>query len=291
MRVSEISNNYKDLNSVYYKSWQTAEKKNKLPNRLRNIISYDYLEFKELIYSDNKNFSEKIVDSLISGDIFLLKKCFSKDFIYKLKVDITKYFNNNKDTFYKLKEGIPNFVREFNENSTKKYAMYSIKKSAFFFPWNKSSISLFPTINDKWRLIKYLSGFKKNCWEKNTPKDGIIDRIQIVNYPPNKGTVELHQDPYLYQKFFISGYMSEKGDDFNKGGAYCINKSDQKIYIEDKINIGDISFGWASIFHGVDKPENCKKTKNYLPGRWFCGLYSNVSDHVVDRVTSKPAKL
>ena len=57
-------------------------------------------------------------------------------------------------------------------------------------------------------VLKYLSGYYENAWEKNTPKDGIVDRIQIVKYPPNSGSQELHQDPYIYQKFlFLYTYL------------------------------------------------------------------------------------
>ena len=58
-------------------------------------------------------------------------------------------------------------------------------------------------IYKKWRMLKYLSGFYKDAWELNTPKDGIIDRFQVAMYPSGSGEQELHQDPYLFQKFFI----------------------------------------------------------------------------------------
>ena len=45
------------------------------------------------------------------------------------------------------------------------------------------------------------SGFRSYIFENNTPKDGVIDRVQLVNYPSKFGYLEPHTDPYLYQKF------------------------------------------------------------------------------------------
>ena len=69
-----------------------------------------------------------------------------------------------------------------------------------------------------------ISGFYKDAWEFNTPKDGIIDRFQVAMYPSGSGEQELHQDPYLFQKFFISIYLSKKNIDYKSGGIYLIDK-------------------------------------------------------------------
>ena len=63
---------------------------------------------------------------------------------------------------------------------------------------------------------------------------------------------ELHQDPYLYQKFFISSYLTKKGVDYINGGMYAIDKNNEKIDLEKSIDVGDLCFGIATIYHGVD---------------------------------------
>ena len=52
----------------------------------------------------------------------------------------------------------------------------------------------------KWRRIKILMGLDEFKYENNTPIDGVIDRIQIVQYPLNLA-FEPHSDPYKFQKF------------------------------------------------------------------------------------------
>ena len=132
-----------------------------------------------------------------------------------------------------------------------------------------------------------MGGRKYNEFEKNTPKDGIVDRIQVLKYPPG-GSLETHCDPYHNQRTFISIYMSTRGEDYKSGGFYVIDKDNKKLDLEEYINAGDIGFGYASIMHGVDKIdglENCEWDTN--KGRWFIGLYSNDSDEVKNRITSK----
>ena len=65
----------------------------------------------------------------------------------------------------------------------KKYSFKVCKHAFYFFPWNKDELKIFEKINEKWRLIKKLMGLNFKEFEKNTPKDGIVDRIQVVQYP------------------------------------------------------------------------------------------------------------
>ncbi|PPR45481.1 MAG: hypothetical protein CFH18_00475 [Alphaproteobacteria bacterium MarineAlpha5_Bin8] len=289
--LDKIPDTFQDKNNIYYKLWNELEKNKALPERLRNIVNYNLLEFKDLVISQDKNFAHNLTDSLINGDIIVIKKAFDEDFIFSLKTRITEYVNTNESSFFKITEGVKNFYRNIDEKVANKYSIKAIKKSAYFFPWNKDEFDFFEKINKTWRIIKLVSGYFENCWEDNTPKDGIIDRIQVVNYPPNTGGLELHQDPYLYQKFFINIYLSKKGKDFEEGGIYCIDQNNKKINLEDKLDVGDCSFGFATIYHGVDSPKGGVKNDQYLEGRWFLGLYSMCSDYVKNRHTAKPAKL
>ena len=169
-----------------------------------------------------------------------------------------------------------------------------VKNSFYFFPWNDDKLNIFFEINKIWRLTKIISGYYIDSFERNLPEDGVIDRLQIVKYPFNIGKAELHQDPIEYQKFFISGYMSKKGIDFENGGVYCLDKNKNKNFdIEMNANPGDVSFGFGSIIHGVDEPTMPKNLikKNLFEGRWWMGCYSMNSDYVLKRHTTSPVNL
>ena len=281
---------YKDPNNIYKNIWDKYEKKAELPYFYRNIIEIDFNEFKKKIYSDNKVFSEHLVKSLLAGDVYIMKNTFSSEYLEKLKNETEKSWETKESQFFKIHENCPNFYRNITENLSKKYAFKQIKQTQYFFPWNNDFCDLYHETYKRWRVLKYLSGFYKDVWEKDTPKDGIVDRIQIVKYPPNSGLLELHQDPYVYQKFFISVYLTKKGIDYEDGGMYFIDKNKNKFLFEDLVDIGDMSFGFGTIYHGVDISRPVEKNhENGSNGRWFMGLYTTVSDYVENRHTGKPA--
>jgi len=157
----------------------------------------------------------------------------------------------------------------------------------FFYHWNKDPLNIFPEIYKRWRIIKKLMGLDMLEFEKNEPKDGVVDRIQIVRYPSKFGYLEPHSDPYKYQRLFLSGYMSKKNRDYFDGGFYVLNKDNKVIDVENFIDVGDIAIGYATIIHGV-APVNRKKNPDWNDindGRWFLSMYSNESDEVKNRHT------
>ena len=60
--------------------------------------------------------------------------------------------------------------------------------------------------------------------------------------------------------------------------------------MENIVNEGDLSFGFGTIFHGVDVPIPIKNTEDdeYM-GRWWLGIYSTESDYNKNKHTGKPA--
>ena len=205
--------------------------------------------------------------------------------------------------FHKMLEGTPDFHKIIDFEAAKLYSIASCKHSCYFYHWNGDPIKIFPEINEKWRLLKLLMGLKAIEYEENTPKDGVVDRIQVVRYPPKLGYLEPHVDAWEHQRLIFSGYMSKRGVDYQGGGFYLIDKDDKPVNIEDKIDIGDMCFCYASVYHGVAPCEcTCVRQPNgdHHPqcidwtaddGRWFLSLYSNASDEMVDRHTASPVKL
>ena len=132
-------------------------------------------------------------------------------------------------------------------------------------------------------------GLNPREYENNTPKDGIIDRVQVVQYPSKIGYLEPHSDPYKFQRLIHSAYMSKQGVDFEGLGFYLLGKKDNIIETEHLIDVGDIGIGYATVYHGV-APVNLNKEPDWSDendGRWFLSLYSNQSDEVKLRHTSE----
>jgi len=277
--------------NIFKKFWDKLESDGyKYPQRAREVIQYDYSDFATKIIKQDTKFAEEITKSLINGDIFILKNAFTKDFFDNVKIKCVNHFKNIKPSFHKMLEGSPDFHRIIDVETGKKYSFRVCKHSYYFYNWNSDPIKLFSETYDKWRKIKSLMGYNYNEFENNTPKNGVIDRIQIVQYPSKYGFLEPHSDPYKYQKFFISGYMSKKGKDFQDGGFYALDAKDNILDVEKFIDVGDLGVGFATIVHGV-APVNLNKLPNWEDindGRWFYSLYSNQSDEIKNRHTGQP---
>jgi len=267
--------------------WDILKNKKDLPTRLRNLILVDYKDFEKKIDEESTKFAEEITNSMYQGDVYILKKAFPRKFFQDLKEKCYSHFNNEPSSFHKMLEGSPDFHRLIDVETGNKYSFKVCKHSFYFYHWNKDPLNIFPETYDKWRKIKKLMGYDQNQFESNTPKDGVIDRIQVVQYPSKYGFLEPHSDPYKHQKFFISGYMSKKGVDFEDGGFYALNQADQVVDVEKDIDVGDLGIGFATIVHGV-APVNRNKDPEWnkiSDGRWFYSLYTNESDEVKDRHT------
>jgi hypothetical protein len=278
--------------TIYQSAWDILEKKFPYPKKTRKVRIVDYMKFKQEVLDESPTFVKEITSSLFSGDVYILKGAYTKEFMENLKVKTFLHFKDKPSKFYKMLEGCPDFHRKIDLKTGTAYSFNVCKHSFYFYPWNDDPLNLFKPIYERWRIIKKLMGLKPTAYENNTPKNGVIDRIQIVQYPSKIGYLEPHSDPYKYQKFFFSAFMSKKGVDFEGLGFYLLDQNDQIVVAEDLIDVGDIGIGFATIHHGV-APVNKKKEPNWEDvndGRWFLSMYSNESDEVKNRHTGYSIK-
>ena len=188
-------------------------------------------------------------------------------------------------------EGVPNYYRNITEEISNKYAVPVVKKSAYFFPMNQDSKEIFNLVYPKWRLLKALCGLDPYEYEDLTPKDGKVDRIQIVKYPPGSGFLDAHHDPDHNQRLIMSCYLTKQGLDFTGGGFWAQMQNGEKQNFEELLQPGDIGICFAHVIHGVDSSERSPSGENKKPysDRWFMGLYTNDSDTIDNRVTLRKA--
>ena len=280
------------MENKYKTEWERLEHSRPRPERARNVIQMDYQEFKGKVQEQADSFVHSIVDSLYSGDTYLLKGAYPKEFMTNLRKRVHAYFQEKPSEFFKMLEGVPNFYRNIDPETGKKYSIASCKQEAYVFPWNDDSLELLEPLYERWRVIKFLMGLQPDEYEKNTPKDGVVDRIQIVRYLPRIGFVEPHTDPYLNHRLIFSAYPSKRGVDFEGGGFYVVGEGDKAINIEDKIDIGDVCLTYPSVYHGVAPVDRHKEPSwEKDDGRWFLAPCSVVSDEVQNRHTSSRVKL
>jgi len=276
----------------FARNWEILESSLPRPTRARKIIKRDWLGFRERVLREDEAFSKAMVASLYAGDVYILSDAFPYDFMLELKRKTFEYFKSKPSEFHKMVEGTPDFHRLIDLETGKKYSFQVCKHSAFFYPWNDDPLGIFPMVYSRWRIIKRLMGLDERAYEENTPKNGVVDRIQIAQYPSRIGFLEPHSDPYLHQRLFFSGYMSTREHDYQGGGFYVVGEDDSVVDAETNIETGDVGIGYASIYHGVAPCNRDKEPDwNSDEGRWFLSMYSNASDEVKERHTGHPVKL
>jgi len=277
--------------SLFAKAWKEIEEERPLPRRLRQLKILSFEEMKQKVLEQDPLFVSSIVDSLYSGDVYILKGAFPVNFFVRLRQQLFEDGKNKPSEFYPMLEGAPNYHRVIDEEITKKYTFESIKHSHYFFPWNPDPYHIFSTAYPRWRVIKQLSGLRADEYEHNTPKDGIVDRLQIVQYPSGAGRIETHSDPYQAQRLIISCFMTKRGKDYMKGGVYFINAQNEKVDCEDLIDVGDMQIYFPTILHGVEMIDvGTTLDWNSPAGRWWFGPFSNSSNQVDQRYTGYGVK-
>ena len=272
--------------------WSFLENKYPAPKVVGKIKKIEFDELKKAIDSKNEKFLKKLIRGMyIKKEAYILKNSAPKKFKETI-IDLANHYKKTrKPSFHKTFDGVPNFHRIIDKNITKKYSVYAIKHSFFFYNWNiktKLEKKLKDGVYRHWRYVKSLAGNNKTKYEKNIPSDGQVDRLQIVKYPAGGGELRDHVDPRKNQRIVSGLIMGKIGQDFKKGGFYFKASKTKKINIEKKLDEGDAVLFYGSIPHGVEKVDPKEKLLwNTNKGRWFVGMFVNDSDHVKNRITAE----
>ncbi len=280
-----------NFNNIIQNYWVHLENKSPPPRYVSKVGNLDFLTLKKAVDNKDINFVKKIIRRMyIDKEAFILKNSASKK-LKKTVLELANEYKKRKSSFCKMYDGCPNFHRVIDKKITKKYSLFAIKHSFYFYNWNiktKLEKELKNGVYRHWRYIKFLAGNGKNKFEKNIPSDGQIDRLQIVRYPAGGGELRDHVDPRKNQRIVSGIIMSKLGVDFQKGGFYFKSSKLKKLNIEEHLDEGDAVIFYGSIAHGVDKVDpNEKLIWNSNKGRWFVGMFVNDSDHVRNRITAK----
>ena len=278
--------------SLFKEEWERVEKIKERPDTYRKVICIEYEEFISKINNQEKKFVEAVVDSIYNGDLYILKNALNKKTVANIIDSSTEFFKKNPEAFHKMIEGTPNFHRWIDEEVAGNYSIRHVKHSLYLFNWNKDVSNIRETVLKACEPLKILSGLEFNQYSKNTAKDHIVERVQIVRYPPG-GYIEPHYDNNKIIRLIISGYLSKRGDDYKKGGFYLIDKK-RKLDMEDYIDSGDIGFFYASLKHGMETIDPKDKIVKFeKSGRWWFGYNIHNSDVVrqSDRHVATPVNL
>jgi len=269
-------------------TWADAWNGASYPDELRSIRVMEWDDFVAGVEMAEDYFVQTIVNSILFGDAWILKHAFTPEFLHSAKIRTIAWMKDRPSEFHKILDGAPDFQRQIDLETGKKYSVAGCRQSAYFFRWNDDPLNLWPEVTKCWRVLKTAMGMRYDEYEANKPSDGPTDRLQIARYLPSNGYLEPHRDSAAHQPCFISVYMSRRGRDYTGGGFYFVQDGEAR-YAEDEIDVGDICIGHANLLHGV-APCDGEPSWDKTDGRWWMGLYSNASDYGT-RATSMPEKV
>ena len=274
------------------KYWGYLEQKYPVPRYVGKVKYMEFKDLKKAIDGKNEKHLKKIIKNMyVKKEAYILRNS-AKTKLKNTILDLANHYKKTRKTsFHKMLDGTPNFHRVIDKDITKKYSLFAIKHSFYFYNWNaKSKLEkeLKSGAYRHWRYIKSIAGNGKKQFEKNIPSDEQIDRLQMVRYPAGGGQLRDHVDPRQNQRVVTGIIMSKINEDFVKGGFYFKTSKTKKINIEKRLEIGDAVIFYGSIVHGVEKVDPQEKLLwKSNKGRWFLGMFVNDSDHVHNRITAK----
>jgi len=250
--------------------------------------------YKKLIQMNFKKFKEynkkKLFKIITDGSVVVVKNVVKKKQIVKIceKINKKKMVPSKSA---KMIEGIKNIYYKAspsklaNKNS-KRYIVSN--RSWYFFPWNEDKTGLVDLVQPVFNHIISLNGYDPKIIKENSPKDGIIQRFHLMNYPLGSGFISRHVDPTKIVKITAGIYITEYGKNYDSGGFYVLNKKRKKINIDKHIKSSDMVLFYASMPHGVDNisKSKIKSKKDFENGRWFLNCTLVSSHHVKNRITS-----
>lgn len=278
-----------EIVEAYAAAWARLESQEPQPQRFKWFVAYEWAKVSACLLNGDVSLQADLARLMYRGFAIVLRGAFPVEFMRSIRQATVEWTKQRPSEFHKMVQGCPDFHRVITPEIGDNYSFYCCKHSAYFYGWNDDPLMIRKTIYERWRPMKLLMGMAPDTYEHNTPRDGVVDRIQIVRYPPGEGMLVTHSDPFKHQRIFLSGIMSKRGVDYEGGGFYMVRENGEKESLEPYLNVGDIVIGYATVHHGVDPCDGvCDWSKS--DGRWFLSMYSNASDEVANRHTGYAVK-
>jgi hypothetical protein len=281
---------------IFKDAWTARESVDTRPHYVRNIIMVNADEFYDKVVNATEKEAFDLVESIYSGDAYILKDAFDSEFIEELKAKVFAWSNDTESKAYEMRDGCPDYHCVYDKPQGPVGGYTSLEHSYVFFRHNKNPLDVFLPIDKYWQAVKVLSGQDKDAYKNNVPSDGLIDRVTFLQYPINKGKITKHFDSPKSQKLLLGMLMSQIGQDYDygKNGFYLVDSKQRKIYIENVCKKGDFICVYPTMYHGVPTVSKGDRglTQRWdsTDGRWYLQCYTAESHEVDGREYSTAVK-
>ncbi len=274
---------------IFSDLWRSKENVKTRPHYVRNIIMVNADEFVEKVLNADESEASDLVDSIYSGDAYILKDAFDSEFVEDLKHKVYQWSINTENKSYEMRDGCPDYHCVYDTPQGPAGGYTSLEHSYVFFRHNKNPLNVFHPLEKYWAAVKVLSGHTQDAYKNNVPSDGLIDRITFLQYPINKGKITKHFDSPKAQKVLLGMLMSQIGEDYDYGenGFYLVDKKDRRVHLENLCKKGDFICVYPTMYHGVPtvtKIDRALRQRWDNPdGRWYLQCYTAESHEVEGR--------
>jgi hypothetical protein len=278
------------MHALYKKRWDELLKDGRIPRYLRSVRRMRFPEFRDKVLTSAK-FADEFVDSIYGGDLWFVEDGYSAAQLAEVKQSVLAFQSKNPASNPKVVEGCPNFHWIVDGSTAPKGGYVAADHSSYFYRWNGDEHGLFKAFDEVWRLMKTISGRAPDEYEGNTPKDLMVDRIQIIQYPSGAGKITPHGDPYVTMKVNLGVFMSTCGIEFKKGGFCISDREDHPVLLDCEAKAGDMPIWFPHLVHCVDTVDPDATVDWASPGgRWYVHLNTVESAYVEKRHTGVPLR-
>ena len=239
--------------------------------KARNIL---YATDLKALLNDPDKISE-IRANILQGDLYIVKSVLDKNYVLKVREYLMGIGKNSLPNYQAIKVGAPNFHR-INIWDDRAYVTGCFHQFTFF-PWNQDIFKLFDATREIYYLKNLVNNLPKDKFLKPEPEEGCTARLSFQFYPKGIGGLNKHSDPVDHHQLTVpSLIMSKKGKDFHSGGVYVEDMNNNKKYLDDICDIGDVVFFNAQVPHGVKVIDEAKD-EDWLSfeGRWMMIFATN----------------
>jgi hypothetical protein len=211
---------------------------------------------------------ENIRHFIKSYKVVVLKDVFEKKVIEGIRKSIFDYMQLSEQSNPIIDGDVPNFFRR--DENPEKSAVKRINQFVVSFYWNADVAGETVLMKAMSRLRNEIAKLPIEYTLDGIESDGYMTYSNIIHYPLGGGKLNKHQDPPNKQFTVIISSMSEKGDDFHRGGVY-VEETDEKVELDDVLETGDVYLINPQIMHGVDEidPQSKPLQWNSIKGRWI----------------------
>jgi hypothetical protein len=200
--------------------------------------------------------------------VLIIKNAYSASLCKSIIDYLSGIGRNSLPNYNPIVEGAPNGHR-INRSDPRSYVKGCFHQFSFY-PWNQDLFDFFKVFEKVYHLKNILNGIPENSYVGTVPERSCVSRLSFQFYPQGSGYLNKHKDPVDFHQLVLPLLiLSEKGKDFQTGGAYVEIKG-KTIMLDDLCESGDIVIFNASFPHGVETIDQ-DKTEFWpdFKGRWM----------------------